>query len=136
MTTAVPAGVTTLMAKTPFLRNVSSSFDDDDEDNEEDENAELEPEQNDDNIQIIKKNNAVQPQANAMAVVNKMSQSVYADHQNQAQYPPKGKQRPFYLLISSKICTILFRTQKVQNTKPDRRWHLRSGLYGHQRGNS
>ena len=40
------------------------------------------------NIQITKK--MVQPpQPNSLSVVNKMSQSVYADHNNQS--PPKGK---------------------------------------------
>lgn len=72
MTTVEPRPLS-FMAKTPFLRNQSSSFDDD-EAEEEEENSNHE-------IQMKKV-------ANAMPVMNKMSQSVYAE--NQAQYPPKG----------------------------------------------
>ena len=35
------------------------------------------------------------PQSNSLSVVNKMSQSVYSDHQNPC--PPKGKLERFYL---------------------------------------
>ena len=95
------------MAKTPFLRPDSSSFEDEEGNNEADEidpaddkvdeqngvdernhkdEFEVLPDQ-EAKIQISKK---VLPQTNAMPVVNKMSQSVYADHQNQANHPPKG----------------------------------------------
>ena len=96
VSSAVPGS---FMTKTPFVQsnNHSSSFEDDDEDE-----ADLEDEANEttsnppgdfeeldhpSRIRITKK----VPQANAMPVVNKMSQHVYADHHNQAQYPPKGK---------------------------------------------
>ena len=79
------------MAKTPFNRQNSSV-----EEKEINENSDENGFQEEEKIQINKKG---VPQANAMPVVNKMSQSVYADHQNQANHPPKGNL--FFLTVCS-----------------------------------
>ena len=117
MTTAVSSAafpITSIisMAKTPFIRTNSSSFEDEEEAGSCEENNDCKSsEQNagvsgvssgettgaqvqpatetiqESKIQITKKT-LQPPQANSISVVNKMSQSVYADHHNQC--PPKG----------------------------------------------
>ena len=109
MTTAVSSAafpITSIisMAKTPFIRTNSSSFEDEEEAGGCEENddcksekkagvssgeTQVQPAENiqESKIQITKKT-LQPPQANSISVVNKMSQSVYADHHNQC--PPKG----------------------------------------------
>jgi len=90
------------MAKTPFVRTHSSSFEDDEEEEEEEEEEEQREGEHEEekHIQMCKKTpmapqlqqsqskQQMQPKPNSMAVVNKMSQNVYTD---QNQTPPKGK---------------------------------------------
>ncbi len=92
------------MAKTPFVRTHSSSFEDDEGEEEEEEEEEEEQREGEHeeekHIQMCKKTpmapqlqqsqskQQMQPKPNSMAVVNKMSQNVYTD---QNQTPPKGK---------------------------------------------
>ena len=80
------------MTKTPFIRNNSSSFEDDEDDDDEDlSNIIPKPEDNHDPEQVkIEINKKV---ANAVPVVNKMNQHIYADHHNQNHHPPKGNQK-------------------------------------------
>ena len=93
MTTVLPRWSDQLqdsyMTKTPFIRNNSSSFEDDEDDDDEDlSNIIPKAEDNHDPEQVkIEINKKV---ANAVPVVNKMNQHIYADHHNQNHHPPKG----------------------------------------------